>query len=213
MRSKDEHTDPRPPSNYRELQLLSEIETNPEVTQRQLSSRMGIALGLTNVLLRNLAQKGYVRATQAGWKRWLYALTPDGFSHKFRLTVTYIHRVLDHYQNVRQTLREQLEPLALNQESRIAIYGTGEFAELVYLGLREIGIEEIDFYGSTEPDGRRFLGIPVRDIATLHAEEYDRIIVGHLGDSDTASRTLSERGTSSHQLVTFFPGSHVEAES
>lgn len=213
MRSENEPQNPPQAFNDRELQLLSEIEANPEVTQRQLSRRMGIALGLTNVLLRNLAQKGYVRATQAGWKRWLYAVTPDGFSHKFRLTVAYIHRVLDHYQNVRQTLREQLEPLALNQESRIAIYGTGEFAELVYLGLREIGIEEIDFYGSTEQDGRRFLGIPVRDIETLQAEDYDRIIVGSLGDPGTASRALRKRGTSSHQLVTFFPGGQVKDNS
>ena len=88
MRSQNERRNLLQPSNYRELQLLSEIETDPEVTQRQLSTRMGIALGLTNVLLRNLAQKGYVRATQAGWKRWIYALTPDGFSHKFRSIVT-----------------------------------------------------------------------------------------------------------------------------
>ena len=143
MRSHNEHQGTMEESTYRELRLLLEVEDKPDATQRELSQRVGIALGLTNVMLRNLAQKGYLRSTQANWKRWLYALTPEGFSHKIRLTVAYIHRVLDHYQNVRQTLREQLEPLALNAESRVAIYGTGEFAELVYLGLRDLGIEEI----------------------------------------------------------------------
>jgi DNA-binding MarR family transcriptional regulator len=123
-------------SDYRELRMLSEVHSTPGTTQRDLSRQIGIALGLTNVLLRNLVEKGYVRITQASWKRWMYALTPSGFSRKIQLTVAYVHRVLDHYQEVRQTLREELQTVHLNEESRVAIFGTGEFAELVYLGLR-----------------------------------------------------------------------------
>ena len=64
---------------------------------------------------------------------------------------------------MRQTLRGQLEPLGLNEESRVAICGTGEFAELVYLGLKELGIDEIDVFASESPGGRRFLGLPARN--------------------------------------------------
>ena len=96
------------PVDHRELRLLAEVESSPEVTQRELSKRAGMALGLTNLMLRSLAQKGYIRATQAGWKRWLYNLTPKGFSRKLRLTIAYVHRVMDDYQNVRATLRDQI---------------------------------------------------------------------------------------------------------
>ena len=203
MRSQAEHHDPIEGSTYRELLLLSEVEGKPEATQRELSQRVGIALGLTNVMLRNLAQKGYVRATQAHWKRWLYALTPEGISHKIRLTVAYIYRVLDHYQNVRQTLREQLEPLALHAESRVAIYGTGEFAELVYLGLKDIGIEEIDVFGTKDSPGR-FLGMPVHDLATLQPEQYDQVVVGLLQGWEAPYKQIQERGVAPGDLVTFF---------
>ena len=87
MRSYDEQKPEGQRSRHRDLRVLSEVEDNPEITQRELSQRVGIALGLTNVVLRNLVQKGYVRATQAGWKRWLYNLTPEGFAQKVRLTV------------------------------------------------------------------------------------------------------------------------------
>ena len=204
MRSPDEHKGPLQPPDYRELRLLSEIEANPEVAQRQLSTRLGIALGLTNVLLRNLAQKGYLRATQASWKRWLYALTPDGFSQKIRLTVAYVNRVLDHYRSVRQTLREQLKPIAMHEESRIAIYGTGEFAELVYLGLKELKIEEIDFFGPNGPDARGFLGMPVRELSTLIPEEYDQVIIAELTDWEATVDELQEKGATSDKLVIFF---------
>ena len=204
MRSLNEQHDSLEPANYREFELLTEVDGTPDVTQRQLARRVGMALGLTNVLLRNMAQKGYVRVSHASWKRRLYTLTPEGLSHRIRLMVGYIQRVLDHYRRVRQTLREQLEPLALNRESRIAVYGTGEFAELVYLGLRELGIEEIDFFDSKKADRHRFLGMPVRDVASLETEYYDRIVVASLGASDAFHECLRERGATPEQVVTFF---------
>jgi len=201
MRSKNERS---APNTYRDLQILSEVEETPEVTQRGLSQKTGVALGLTNVMLRNLIQKGYVRASQAGWKRWLYTLTTEGISHIRRLTVTYVHRVLEDYKSVRQTLRVQLEPLQLNEESRIAIYGTGEFAELVYLGLKEFGIEEIEVFG---PDGQvdqKFLGLPVQELASLDSEHFDRIMVAYLGNDDSISYKLEAAAVDSSKVVVFF---------
>ena len=121
MRSTDEHNNLSDPAPYRELRLLEELEEAPEISQRDLSQRLGIALGLTNTMLRNLAKKGYIRASQAGWRRWLYAITPEGFSHKLRLTVSYVRRVLNDYGKVRDVLRQELAPLALHQESRVAL--------------------------------------------------------------------------------------------
>ena len=204
MRSRNELNDPTEASTYRELRLLSEVDREPEASQRDLARRVGIALGVTNVLLRNLGQKGYVRVTHAGWKRWLYTLTPEGFSRKVQLTVGYIHRTLDHYRTVRETLREQIAPLALNEESRIAIYGTGEFAELVYLGLKEIGIEEMDVFGPGNGANGKFLGMPVYDVSGLTAEHYDRIVFAMLDAPEAVRREFRELQVGPEKLVTFF---------
>ena len=206
MRSRSEHeqSDPIRTDSYRELRLLAEVENNSEVTQRQLSTRLGIALGLTNVLLRNLAQKGYLRASQAGWKRWVYAITPDGFSHKLRLTLGYISRVLDHYQTVRQTLRDQIKPLAMNEETRVAMFGTGEFAELIYLGLKDIGVEEIDFFDSGDTTDQLFLGKRVRDISTLETDAYDHVVVAFLDNSKANVNEIKGLNAAPEKLVTFF---------
>ena len=218
MRSKNEREGyvqrmnggPNDKSSYRELSVLSEVENNPQVSQRQLAQRMGIALGLTNVMLRNLVQKGYIRATKAGLKSWLYNLTPEGFSLKVKLTLGYVHRVLDHYHGVRQTLADELAPLALNSESRVAIYGTTEFAELVFLGLRDFSIEEIDIFSSGNANGARFLAMPVRDINTLVPANYDRVMIAIVGESEAARLQLKERGVEPSKMVSFFPGGKAE---
>ena len=204
MRSDDEQQNPLDSRVYRDLRLMSEVDETPEVNQRQLSLRLGIALGLTNVLLKNLVQKGYVRVSNASWKRRLYNLTPEGLAHKLRLTTGYISRVLDHYQNVRQTLREQMEGLDVNEESRIAVCGTNEFAELVYLGLKEIGIEDIAFYSKGNAVGERFLGVPVEDVKKINSNDYDKLVIAELHGFEDLSQILSDLGVPEQKVVTFF---------
>lgn len=204
MRSHNEPIDLAEDSSNRELRLLSEVDHDPEVTQRALSQRLGIALGLTNLLLHNLAEKGYVRVTRVGWKRWLYTLTPAGISHKIRLTVAYVHRFLDHYRKVRQMLLKEMEPLGLNEESRIALYGTSEFAELVYLALREMGIEEVEIFGPGPTPNGKFLGMPVLDVADLKPERFDRVVIADVTNSQSAYQLLQELCKGKQKLVTFF---------
>ena len=45
---------------YRSLLVLDEISKNGNVTQRDLSKNLGIALGLVNSYIKNLVSKGYV---------------------------------------------------------------------------------------------------------------------------------------------------------
>ncbi len=47
--------------NRHELNLLEAIEQDGHVTQRNLTSKLGIALGLTNMYLKRLVKKGYVK--------------------------------------------------------------------------------------------------------------------------------------------------------
>ena len=204
MRSRNELKESSEASDYRELQLLREVRRSPETSQRNLSRRLGIALGLTNVLMRNLAERGYVRITQAGWRRWLYSVTPAGFSRKIRLTVAYIHRFIDHYRMVKGELREELALLDLNEESRIAIYGTGEFAELVYMGLKEAGIEEVDILAPASMAGGKLLGIPMLDVSHVRPERYDRVLISQLDGAEASREELHKLGVPLDKLVTLF---------
>ena len=85
-------------------------------------------------------------------------------------------------------------PFALNEESRIALYGPNEFAELVYLGLKELKIEEIDIFGPNAADAQGFLGMPVRELSALEHDEYDRVIIAVLSGWEAPVDGLRERG-------------------
>ena len=199
MRSENEHTNKIEDVSYKELRLLEEIEQDPELSQRQLSRRMGVALGVGNLLLKNLAKKGYIKVTHLSWKRWIYVITPKGMTRKVNLTLSYIESFLGHYRRVKKILKENFKSLTLNKESKVAIVGTGELAELAYLALLDIGVDEINMFGN-ENDKHIFLGMNVVSIQDIEVNDYSKIVVTS-DDIDVINASLKERSADSNQIV------------
>src|SRR5262245_62392266 len=132
----------------RDLELLTAIGEGRPLSQRALAQRLGVALGLTNLLLKRLARKGSIKIVEfpkkpAARKRLRYLLTPTGMAEKGRLTYEHMSYSLNLYRRARQTLRERLGQLPERGAKRIALLGTGEAAEVAYLTLRELGLEPI----------------------------------------------------------------------
>ena len=175
----------------RDLKLLEEVEQNSRVTQRGLATKLGIALGLTNIYLKRLARKGYIKCVNVQSNRITYWITPRGIAEKARLTYEFMDYSLHLYGEVRQHLRGVLQECAAANR-RVAIYGRGEAAELAYLSLKEFGLEPVAVF---DVDGRReFLGMPVRPLAEHEQYAYDLMIVATLERSGTALAALIRLG-------------------
>lgn len=207
MRSKNEQSGKAEDITYRELRVLEEIDQNPELTQRQLSRKMGVALGVGNLLLKNLAKKGFIKVTHLSWKRWIYVITPKGMTRKVNLTLSYIDSFLGHYKRVKNILKEDLNSLTLNKESKVAIIGTGELAELAYLALLDIGVDEIDMFG-TEDDKTVFLGMDVIAMQNIEADDYSKIVVTS-EDLDFVNALLKKKSAQSNQIVGLLKNGHM----
>ena len=75
------------------MESLGEAErTKARITQRELASRTGLSLGMTNALLRRFAEKGWVKLTRLSAKSMHYALTPEGMGEVARRTAGYFRR-------------------------------------------------------------------------------------------------------------------------
>src|SRR5687768_16008318 len=102
----------------RDLQLLEAMEQEATVTQRTLASRVGIALGLTNLYLRRLIRKGYVKCVTVTPYRLEYSLTPRGVARKARLAFEFMKYSLDFSRDARKHLRRSLV-FAVAQQRRV----------------------------------------------------------------------------------------------
>jgi hypothetical protein len=161
--------------SQRNLQILTEIAERPNITQRGLAISLGIALGLTNLYLKRLTRKGYVKITRIRPNRLKYLLTRQGIVEKSRLTYEFVSLSLALYKQTRGRLRDAIQPMILAGPKRLALYGTGEAAELAYLTLREMGLEPVAVYADTAEGS--FLGLLVYPKRDLAGSDADRVIV------------------------------------
>jgi ribosomal protein S25 len=182
---------------HRDLRLLEAVHEDSRVTQRGLASKLGIALGLANIYLKRMIHKGYIKVVNVQPNRISYLITPRGIAEKARLTYEFMDYSLHLYGEVRQHLRTAMQDCAAAGK-RVAIYGSGEAAELAYLSLKESGLDPVAVFN--ESGGSVFLGMPVLPIADHASIEFDLMIVATLDRSGQPSADLIKVGVPREKL-------------
>ncbi len=135
MNTKLENPGPPKPDTYRALQILGELSDNVALTQRELSKRIGIALGLVNSYIRNLIRKGCITVKTISPKRYAYHLTAKGFSEKTRLTHDLLSDYIRIYREARGTIQKLFQELQSSGMQRLVFAGSDEVSEIAYLTL------------------------------------------------------------------------------
>ncbi len=187
----------------RDLQLLNEVERDAGVTQRSLANKLGVALGLTNLYLKRLAHKGYIKITTIPSHRIKYLLTPRGMAEKSRLTYAYMQYSLSYYREMRQRLKQVLVELSHAGAKRIVVYGTGELAELSYLTLREMDLTLVGFVDGGQ--GQTFLSYPLWSVEALSGWAYDAVLIADLADVKRIQARLVRAGVPKGKIITLGP--------
>jgi predicted transcriptional regulator len=188
------------PDSRRQLTVLDAVHRDQHITQRHLSAKLGIALGLTNVYLKRLVSKGYIHCVTVPSNRLRYVITPKGMEERERLTYEFMAHSLGVYRNVRRHLSDALRSCRVESGDRIAVFGIGEAAELVYLSLKEKGLEPVAIFA--HEGGGTFLGMRIRGLDEFSAVTFDRLLVATLDRPDELIEQLTEAGVSSDKLVT-----------
>jgi DNA-binding MarR family transcriptional regulator len=187
------------PEARRELDLLEELSNDSQVTQRRLADKLGIALGLTNLYLKRMVRKGYVKCVNGRANRLLYVITPSGMAEKTRLTYEFMEYSLRLYRGARGRVREVLEPFSRLDRLSVAIYGTGEAAEVTYLCLRELHVQPTAIFDAE--GGTTFLNTPVLSIVQHESVPFDVLILATFDTPAPLIATLESHGVAREKLV------------
>ena len=159
------------------LGLLFELEGDGHATQRSLAVRIGVALGLTNSLLKRAIHKGFVKVKDVPAKRLSYYITPKGFSEKSRLVAEYLSSSLSFFRQARGEYTELYGQALLRGHRRIALYGMGELAEIAILSAQEAQAELCGMVhlGSNQAT---FSGLPVYgSLENALADQIDAVVI------------------------------------
>ena len=125
------------------LRLLDEITREPEISQRALAGRLGIALGLVNSYIKRLYKKGHIKIKTLPRNRIKYVITPQGFTEKVRLTYIYMHVSIKYFKEVRANIERTYSKMTAENINNILLWGDGEIAELCFISTRGLPLKII----------------------------------------------------------------------
>jgi hypothetical protein len=135
-----------------------------------------MTLGLTNLYLKRLIRKGYVKCVTVSPIAWCMRSAQGRRARKGRLTYEFMPISLDFYRDARQHLRRSLtRAVAQRQPSRS--YGWRR-RRAVYLLVRDMGLELVAVF-NTEPL-EHFLGRAGAVVVDHSTVSYDVLVVAVL---------------------------------
>lgn len=195
-------------------QILARIEEDSPVTQRTLARELGIALGLTNLLIHRLVKKGYVRLASIDRQRMRYFITPEGAAEKARMSKAFLENTLHLYTETRQRIRSSLDRLSSEwndadaaasgcAEKKVVFYGAGDVAEIAYVSLQGSDLRLVGVVD--DKSAAVFFGLPVHPPARLttsglDGERFGRVIVTSVRHADAIQERLQSIGLDENRL-------------
>lgn len=187
------------------LHLLRAVAEDPCVSQRHLATRLGLALGLTNAVIRRAVAKGWIKVRSAPTRRYSYYLTPRGFAEKSRLTLQYLEHSLRRLREGRNAFAAEFGACARQGWRSVAILGTSDMVDVALLGAQQAMVSPVAIINANEA-GRTYGGIPiVADVAGARALTgrigLDAIVFAVLVSAAERDAIAEEAGLSANRLL------------
>jgi len=157
------------------LGLLDAVERG-DVTQRRLSSELGIAVGLVNAYIKRCIKKGLIKVKQVPPHRYAYYLTPKGFIEKSHLVADYFIYSFDFFRRARSSCKTTLLNAAAAGHQRLALIGASELTEIAVIVATEVDVKIVAVIDPNRA-GTRFLNIPIMTDVPNMLTDVDAVVV------------------------------------
>lgn len=194
---------PENQDSYKSLLLLDEISKGEPVSQRDLSKKYNIALGLVNSYIKNLVSKGYITIKAIPSKRYAYYLTPKGFAEKTRLTYHHLQNFTRLYKDARKDFKRLFNELYDDGIRKVVFAGVDEVTEIAYLSLQEVDIE-LEGVVDTEKQGKKFFKMIVQPFHEINNLDYHGVILTTFLNRHSVSERLIENSVPRDKIHTIY---------
>lgn len=174
----------RPTDNEHTRRILQAIASGQRVTQRSLSGDLGVALGLTNLLIRRLVGKGYVKIAGMGPRHVRYLMTAAGWEALASATRQSLENTVHLYTQTREQIRKTLSAVSEHCEvdatgqKRVVFYGAGDVAEIAYVSLQTTDLALVGVVDDRRTG--RFFQVPISPPEQLSADRLGEVPYAHI---------------------------------
>jgi DNA-binding MarR family transcriptional regulator len=140
----------------KEIEILNYIDKEEnKISQRKIANSLGISLGLVNLFLKKLVNKGLLKINKTKNKKILqYILTPQGFNERLNNNLYFLKKNIKYYSSAKQIILNKLSKLYKSDVRDIFIFGIDDWSEIIYLAAQNF---DFNLCGFIAPDNKNII--------------------------------------------------------
>jgi DNA-binding MarR family transcriptional regulator len=198
----------KPTVLYKEYMILDMIEKNPNITQREMSKTIGIAVSMINDLLDTYEKDKLIKRKKHTTKTVEYFVTKKGSERRKLLNINYLHNSQLIYDTAKANIKNFLVELSLRGIYSLVIYGAGEVATIILnviiseemIPRFKLSIIDDDF----DKIGKQILGIQIQSTDDIKSILYDSVFLGSYTYRDKMYKKALDMGIPVEKIIRYF---------
>ena len=187
------------PRDVKTLFLLEALGKEGSQSQRDLSKKLNISLGLVNSFINNLLIQGVFKTSKLSKNRVSYKLSPKGIVEKAELTRKYFAYSMGYYKEIKNRISKVIQTLVNNGKRSIILYGTGDLCEIACVVLSENNLGDVKIIDDNEA-GRKICGITISPVEIIDQFDFDAIIIMDFENASACHKNLLNKGVPAEKI-------------
>src|SRR5690554_5829157 len=193
---------------YKEYLLLEAVEKNSDITQRELSRILSVAVSMINEYLNNCESKGYIRKEVLSAKNIKYKITAKGVERKRYLNIGYLNSSYQIYLDAKREVRKFIKDIINKGYKDILFYGAGEVSEILLQTIKDDNTLNINVLGviddNTSKQGKYILDYLISSPKLIDDVKHDAIMIASYTHHKAMYEKLVKRGYNEDRIMYFF---------
>lgn len=142
------------------LEILNVIVAEyPDVSQREISRRTGISLGIVNGLLNRCADRGWIALKNINKRKLAYIITPEGMNELFMRSISFMRRNFAQLRVYSENIDRNIEKVCSRGKAEVLLVGNSELQLFIEQSCKKHGMAfsktEVLYPGVS--DGNRYV--------------------------------------------------------
>jgi DNA-binding MarR family transcriptional regulator len=110
-------------SHDKEITLLEVLKNRPDAGQRDMAEAIGLSLGMTNLLLKDLSARGWMLMRKLNPRKVQYVLTPEGMKELSRRSYRFVKKTIRSVADCREKLEALVVQVKASGEAGLILVG------------------------------------------------------------------------------------------
>ncbi|MEW6605948.1 MAG: winged helix-turn-helix transcriptional regulator [bacterium] len=198
----------KPTVLYKEYMILDMIEKNPNITQREMSKAIGIAVSMVNDYINIYEKSKLINRKKHSTKTVEYFVTKKGSERRKLLNIWYLKSSNNIYIQAKDNIISFLNQIIDKGFKKIILYGAGEVAEIMLQVMNDdnqIPLEVVAVIDDNKVRvGDKLVNIPIITLDELSKYNHDGIMISSYKHHETIHNNLVKIDYPKKQIIQFF---------